>query len=282
LQLIIIQCMHLLTGPFCDGEAHSEMAKMAELLWEATEDLVLNTMAKHPSYELVFVGHSLGAGTASLLNVLYHFKYPKSKYAVRSVVFACPPVFTTTQSESENDNPMSASTSKAFTSCINFIHQNDCVPFLSVDSVRQLFKSIQVIENATLSWIERIKIITKYEKPYQELVQSVQYAQTPEQRVQPIPGAPILRIPAEYNVWLQEQDQQPPPWQQQQPTKQGPESTTALEHQQVQRIFYNSKVCDSQKLATLGLVLDLTMWDDHVPSQYELALSHLQEDDITI
>jgi hypothetical protein len=32
----------------------------------------------------------------------------------------------------------------------------------------------------------------------------------------------------------------------------------------------------------MGLVLNLAMWDDHMPSQYELALSHLHDNSIDI
>ena len=61
-----------IVGPFCNGEAHSEMAKAAEHVWEVAGATVLRMLEENPGYELIITGHSLGSAVASLLNIFLY------------------------------------------------------------------------------------------------------------------------------------------------------------------------------------------------------------------
>lgn len=250
------------------------MSLMAERLWDANEEIVLNLLRQYPSYELVMVGHSLGAGTATLLNMLCHHNplLVEHRPKIRCVVFAAPPVYSPISSTLVLPVSSSSSSSlygyeqrknensaRAMKSCINFIHENDCISFLSVDSVRHLCHSLKVIEDMNIRWNKRIRLITQYDKPDIDLISSIQ--RTNAMRLQPLPGAPILTIPASVNVWMKEikKDQE----------------IIGDDDDDDKLIMprYNSQLCDSIKLAKLGIYLDLNMMIDHMPSRYEYALN---------
>ena len=223
---------------FCGGEAHSEMASMAERVWKASGETVLKLLRQNAGYELVLTGHSLGAGSACLLNILLHRNGRQlvEGRAVRCFAYASPPVFT----------PLEFA-HKAVRACTNFIHDNDAVPFLSVDSVRHLFASVRVLEKRHMKWLERTRLFTGYLAPDSSLCSEVE--QESRKRLVTKKGAPLLEIPAAANLWLRKDEE---------------------------KDTYNWKVCDSGKLATLGIQIDGNMLQDHFPSRYENALHNLE------
>lgn len=229
------------TRPFCGGEAHSEMANMAESVWDAAGDIILELLDQHSGYELILTGHSLGAGTASLLNILCHSNGGRlvGGRPVRCFAYAAPPVFT----------PVDL-VPKAAKSCINYIHGRDAVPFLSVDSVRRLFAALAAVERRDLTWTERVKISAGLQPPDEQLLQLVHQASASR----PIPRtmAPQLEIPTRTNYWV----------------CCTPDGST-----------FDAKRCDSRKLASLGILVHVNMLQDHFPSRYEDALYHLVEEE---
>lgn len=100
-------------GPFCGGEAHSEMANQAERVWSVASGTVKDALDQHHNYELVITGHSLGAGTACLVHILCHSKRLVRR-KMRCFAFASPPVFTPLQL-----------IPNAVRSTTNYIHQKD-------------------------------------------------------------------------------------------------------------------------------------------------------------
>jgi hypothetical protein len=229
--------------PFCGGEAHAEMASMAERVWEVAGPTVLNLLEKNKDYELILTGHSLGAGTACLLNVMCHQRGRALVRGrnVRCFAFAAPPVFT----------PIEFASSAA-DHCISVIHERDAIPFLSVDTVRHFFLSIRAIEDHLQGkgFRKRMSYLTGYATIEDSLVQAVQRAT--EKRLPPKQGAPILVIPASTNLWLRRV---------QDGTGEDP---------------YDVKLCDPVKLSTLGIRMDPNMLQDHFPPRYEHALHSLQ------
>ena len=80
---------------FCGGEAHAEMANMAERVWKAAGPKVQTVLQENPGYEFVLTGHSLGAGAACLVTILVQNKQllPKEQ-KIRCFAYASPPVYT--------------------------------------------------------------------------------------------------------------------------------------------------------------------------------------------
>jgi Lipase (class 3) len=218
------------------------MANMAERLWEAAGATVLQLLRKYADYEFVITGHSLGAGTACLLNVMCHANGGSlvDGRRARCFAYAAPPVFA----------PLEL-VPAAVQSCTNFIHERDVVPFLSIDSVRHLFASVGTIEKHTqqMNWLSRMRLVSGYQRPDQALLQDVQRASTT--RLTPKIGAPVLAIPAASTLWMREKENSGK---------------------------YDMKNCDPVKLARLGIRIDPNMLQDHFPPRYEHALHNLDDE----
>jgi len=212
------------------------MAVMASRLWKVAGPTVLQMLNDNPTYTLILVGHSLGGGVVSLLNILLHqnSREMTNGRRVECFAYAAPPTFTPLESIPD-----------ALAACTNYIHERDAVPFLSVDGVRHLFNCINSIEEQALSWTARMKLMTGYTEPSSELIDAVRCAN--ENRLVTKPGAPLLAVPAKANVWIRENE----------------------------RGEYDAKVCDSKALAKLGILIDARMLDDHFPSRYEHAFHNM-------
>jgi hypothetical protein len=219
------------------------MANMAERVWEAAGLTVLKMLRQHKDYGFVITGHSLGAGTASLLNILCHRKGGElvDGRRTRCFAYAPPPVFT----------PLEL-VPKAVKSCTSYIHEEDAVPFLSIDSVRRCFASVGVVEKYTqkAKWLPRLKVSWGLATPDQALLDDVAIGNT--KRPAPKAGAPLLVIPCASVVWMREKGDSGK---------------------------YDAKVCDPRRLATLGISVGPNMLLDHTPPRYEHAFHNLEEDD---
>jgi pimeloyl-ACP methyl ester carboxylesterase len=248
--------------PFCGGEAHSEMATMAERVWEVARPMVLDLLQKYPQYELVLIGHSLGAGVASLLNILLHDNEQallqrenqvSTRTNIRCFAYACPPTFTPLDRIPE-----------AVAACSHYIHGQDVVPFLSVDNIRHLFHRIRAVEQHPMSLTERLKLIGSdwtlgASTIPESLIQDVRNAQ--RNRLEVKPGAPLLMIPAAQTVWMKETTL----------VSDGASASPSKNEDE-----YEFLVCDSNSLAHTGIRLDTRMMSDHFPSRYEHAFHHLK------
>jgi pimeloyl-ACP methyl ester carboxylesterase len=251
--------------PFCGGEAHSEMATMAERVWEVARPTVLDLLQKYPQYELILIGHSLGAGVASLLNILLHDdnqallqreNHTITRRNIRCFAYACPPTFTPLDHIPE-----------AVAACSHYIHGRDVVPFLSVDNIRHLFHRIRAVDRHPMSVTERLQLIgsewtlgsSSFSTLPESLVQDVQRAQ--QNRLEVKPGAPLLIIPAARTVWMKE--------------------TTPVTHDAAKEEEYEYLAYDAHTLAHMGIRLDTRMMSDHFPSRYEHAFHHLNSNAAT-
>jgi Lipase (class 3) len=219
-----------LVGPFCGGEAHSEMANMAERVWQVAGPIVKELLKKNDGYDLILTGHSLGAGVACLLNILLHendsdnpglLHVDGQPVKVQCFAYASPPVFAPKVQHENLDFDTSPSNAaptgtllelpKAALSCTNFIHEMDVVPFLSVDSIRHFFNCVAVLEEhhsrqqwwslSSSSWL----LPTRDFGRHSALLDAVQRART--ERLRTKPGAPLMAIPAATNVWVMQQQQ---------------------------------------------------------------------------
>jgi len=244
------------SSPFCGGEAHSEMANNAEKVWDEAKDLILNLLCQNADYELILTGHSLGGGAACLLNILLH-ENNREKVdgrAIRCFAYASPPVFA---GKISND---------AKEACINYIHDSDVVPFLSVDSVRRTFAALYAVEESNLSvWIRTLALWG-----YTEVINSPTLIRVESALRDPLPvkeGAPELLIPAHVNVWMRSV---------------APELPKEISSMQALRqlhslLPFDFVLVDSEKLARMGVSFDPAMVTDHFPNAYEGALHNLKE-----
>ncbi len=247
--------------PFCGGEAHSEIANSAERIWEASGELILQLLAENDGFELVICGHSLGGGAAVLLNILLHEEKCSrlGGRRCRCFSFASPPVFT----------PLDAA-KEAVEACTNYIHGNDCVPFLSIDSIRHIFAAINTIENCNLSALNRSRILWGSTNEIDILtLLRVERALTEALPVKR--GAPVLLIPASVNVWMRQIEQDLLV------TEDVKFDPDVLEDILVPVTPFDSVLADSVKLAHLGVQLASCMLEDHFPNGYEAALYNLQD-----
>ena len=111
--------------PFQGGYAHTGMLECARRKLDMIRLPLLQTIAQNPQYQVVVIGHSLGAGTAALLTLLLKNELPCS-VRLRCLAFAPPCV-------------LSPNLAKGCEGLIDsFILGNDCVPRLSFASIQKL------------------------------------------------------------------------------------------------------------------------------------------------
>ena len=147
--------------------------------------------------------------------------------------------------------------------CVNFIHGHDAVPFLSVDSVRHLVSALQWVEKkfSHIRYRERLQLVWGYGDIDPSWVQELRDLP----RLDSLPGAPVLTIPAAVNLWLT-------PWRNQEKSNDNSDEDSNYDP----NVYYEWHLCDSSKLATFagGLQVDPNMLQDHFPPRYEHALHH--------
>ena len=185
--------------------------------------------------------NSLGAGAACLLTILLESKglLPKSQ-SMRCFAYASPPVFTPLEFVPKTRSKIT-----------NFVHQNDVVPFLSVDSVRHLFKDLSAVDEFShkdMTRSERYRVILGVKDVPADLVGAV--VESEGKAIEPKEGAPVLYIPSSENVWLTCEDE----------NEEGE---------------YTCDVVGSRKLQQRGIKVHPEMFLDHFPSRYEHAFDHL-------
>lgn len=258
--------------PFCGGEAHCEMAQMAERTWKITKPHVVSALESNEDYSFVITGHSLGGGVASLVNILCHQRGRQEVLGRKTSCFlyGSPPVFSPL--EIVND---------AVSSTTCYINENDVVPFLSVSSVRRMVATLQTMSTSgpknrrdvprnenddapfpSVSSVKRMVATLQttmsdaspkvrqfvppmFRGPSKETIDTVLSSNT----VVAKKGAPILNIPAANIVWMKE-------------TGHG---------------TFDFKVCDTKKVGLMGIQISSGAIADHAMSSYEEALHFLEE-----
>ncbi|KAL3904667.1 MAG: hypothetical protein SGARI_004824, partial [Bacillariaceae sp.] len=251
---------------FCGGEAHSEMATMAEGVWNAAGPKVKGMLEDNDDYEFIVTGHSLGAGTACLLMIMLETKKllpPKQK--VRCFAYAAPPVYT----------PLEF-VPKSVQATTNFVHQNDVVSFLSVHTVRKLFQQIRAVDAVSqdeMSRRERYKVLLGIQPPPQELIASV--LEAAGAKVKPKKGAPILSIPAKRIVWLKKKEDRD--------EEDGGKRLDLSDDDEDnfddpdEGKDYGFQVLKPRDMLKVGIRVNPDMLLDHFPPRYEHAFDHVNE-----
>lgn len=76
------------TMPFLDSYAHEPSAKSANALHTLLSPYISQFLERHPEYDLLITGHSMGAGVGSLLTLKLAEAYPR----IQCFAYATPPV----------------------------------------------------------------------------------------------------------------------------------------------------------------------------------------------
>ena len=95
--------------------------------------------AEREDYRFVITGHSLGAGTASLIMIKCCSENLVKNHEVVCFTFASPPVYTPLENAK-----------LAVERTINFIHADDFIPFVSGFNVSKLLNHLQAIEKVKI------------------------------------------------------------------------------------------------------------------------------------
>jgi len=137
------------TRPFCNGLAHAGIADRTDNIWPVVDTKIAELLKANPGFDFVITGHSLGAGTAALLTLkIKHEKLLEkmdaslSNVNIKCFAFASPPVYL---ADPEHETVMA----DAMKSTYAFIHENDCVPFMSFDALRRISAIIDEVDRQT-------------------------------------------------------------------------------------------------------------------------------------
>lgn len=230
---------------FYNGLAHKGFVKMATAILEDEETLsaIWGALTKYEDegYELIITGHSLGAVVACLVNIKCHCddKCPKAK--IRCVGYGCPPAY----AESLKVTNENVTNAIANTTC--YIHEDDCVPFLSGNSVFRLAYTITNLHRAAkklsrlnrwlIDWGIVVTIIG-------EIVDIVKSAPNSTE-IPATKGVERLYVPAKTVLWM---------------------------HKSRDQAGFSFQYSSPVEIADLNILLSTKMIADHLPAQYQQAL----------
>uniref|UniRef100_A0A7S4K1T7 sn-1-specific diacylglycerol lipase n=1 Tax=Odontella aurita TaxID=265563 RepID=A0A7S4K1T7_9STRA len=256
--------------PFCGGVAHSGICENASNLWvdpetkEATETqkavakaLLYNKAIKGELYKFVITGHSLGAGAACLLNLKIHHDNPASELipGVKGVEVKCfgvasPPVYIPASSQTSVQRE---SIARAVAQCVCFIHEDDCVPFLSADAIRRLSDVLNTVDEQTkeMNFIEQRLTAGGIKNPNDIIVNAVKDGSA-DLPIKPM--ALRFAIPSSFVLWFRQ-------------------SGIDKKHRPV----FNAMCCDPNEICKRSILLSKTMITNHMPPFYERAVYSVLE-----
>jgi Lipase (class 3) len=235
---------------YCTGRAHQGMAEMADAVWNESGAFLINLLNEdeYKDYDLLITGHSLGAGTACLLHVKIYVEGLVPTHRVLCHGFAPPPTFCW-QSTSNCD-----AIDKATRHCICYIHDNDCVPHLSVATIRRLAELLATVDdyNQRIWFWTRALIFWGWKQLPQDLIDFVTNAQ---RNIDTSKNKSIdcqMLIPAHVVVWCKKVNN-----------------------------GFEAIPCQPRKISDLNIFMSEDMVIDHLPEQYEDSLDALRENPVS-
>jgi Lipase (class 3) len=196
----------LSVGDFCGCKAHKGMAAMADSIWARSGDDIIKLFETEEAlkdYSLTIVGHSLGAGVSCLLQIKCHKERLLGDRLVKCYGFAPPPTLCWNEAL-DGQSAEDAAIQLAIDRTVCYIHDNDCVPFLSVMAVRRLATLMDTVDNRTEHiWAyRRFKIFWEWEPIPSDIVADVKAVEADKTCVRCCDGASKLVIPAKMVVWM--------------------------------------------------------------------------------
>jgi hypothetical protein len=191
------------------GVAHSGMAERTDFLWDHAKDTILEALKNNPGYDFIISGHSLGAGTSALLALQLNYDAFFAKHGdellkhvkVKCFAFAPPPVFVQT----DNTKITVLKVKDAIANTSAFIHENDCVLFMSIDAVRRLANMMTLVGAKTVCKpVRRLLMAADQIKIPQDVVDIAVSGST--YMLPAVNDAQRLATPAPYVVWMRNFD----------------------------------------------------------------------------
>jgi Lipase (class 3) len=180
------------------------MSEMANNIWARSGEKIKAMFDDEDEmlhdYSLVIVGHSLGAGVACLLQIkCYQEVLLGPKRTVKCYGFAPPPTFCLDESNIDE------SIQRAIDNTTCYIHENDCVPLLSVASIRRFSVLMDTVDNHTehIWFYNRFLFFWEWKAIPEPIVQEVTTVEKEKvSLIECCDGASKLVIPAKIIVWM--------------------------------------------------------------------------------
>jgi len=129
--------------PYLDGSVHQGMYRCAEKKLYHLTPIIMSTLSKYPAYKILVVGHSLGAGVASIFTLLFHQTH--SQIPIHCYAFAPPCVLSM-------DLALSRVCKELITS---FVLEDDIVPRLCYGNLEHLKTAVVDILSQTGGNLQR-------------------------------------------------------------------------------------------------------------------------------
>lgn len=148
---------------FLGGYANERLLKVAEKVIELAKEPLENAIKGMEKPSLAIVGHSAGAGAATLA-MLQGFGEGSvvngllSNGKVKCYSFGSPPVF------AAGEKPLPDGVRRTVSSIYNFVNGMDCVPRTSVGSIGKLLVAVRAVDEFHYTTEERLKILSGEEE----------------------------------------------------------------------------------------------------------------------
>ena len=196
------------SGDFCGGKAHKGMSEMATNIWLRSGDKIKAIFESDEenlkSYTFTIVGHSLGAGVACLLQIkCYKELLLGPNRVVKCYGFAPPPTFCW-----DSKSIIDESIQRAIDNTTCYVHDNDCVPLLSVMSIRRFSVLMDTIDNHTehIWFYKRFQIFWEWKSIPQPLIDEITFVEKEKlSTMECCDGASKLIIPSKIIIWMKKQ-----------------------------------------------------------------------------
>lgn len=155
------------------GSVHEGIFKGAQNVYNSTKDRILDLMTDYPSFDLIITGHSLGAGTAGLIGLLWSTDPDFASRNFRVYCYGAPCVVSPELNPMLRQNVMTVSLGTDIITRSCFGSMKDLVKVLLFLSEREGSRSgltTQSIINKTLTMqpIDKQELVRLYEGAKQE------------------------------------------------------------------------------------------------------------------
>lgn len=178
---------------------------------------------------------------ATLLNLkLHHDGYTRAS-VIKCFGYASPPCYMQAPEMTASVDKVN----KALANSVCFIAAHDCVPFLSVDSLRRMFNVLALVDEKTKSYsfMDRALLVRGKKKIPADLLAIAQQGAADLQIVR---GGERLSIAACCVYWYQQDD----------------------------KLVWDHACCEPAKISCLPILLASDMVLNHLPPEYETGIAH--------